>query len=564
VGGDQYRALVQHFFRTLFDFGILSDVGAESFKRALLGAVAVALGLGFLLVRIFLGKYAYLATASASEYQSSLAADHTFLMAWPMWLVAVAVVLVGHSLFPDETDFRILMVQPISRARVFAAKLSALLLFISLIVVAMHVALLPMISVTLVNPHARAGFLAALPVYLAASVTASAFAAVAVVAIHGSIVLLVPREGLVAFSAALRSALLCALVLVVPMIAVLPGMAGSFAAQATWLGSVPPVWFVGLERWWLGDGSQGAFAARAALALSAAAVIAVTAYVILYRRFDRVSVRSSSARRQKAPRWIATDLSSGRAVFTAVARFTAMTLRRSVLHQGIVVAFLAAGLGFVLITLLAAEIPFVFQMSARERYLAVWSAVWALCGWMFMAVPAIRLALSVPIETRANWVFRMTETPRHRAWAIGAAVTVVWRLGVAIPVMVVGPVLWILAGTLALKIAMFALVAGWLLVEIQMRDWQRIPFTCSYLPGKGFMPQVFVRTVGTFLIGTSVMTGLIRMSVARASVAAVVLAVTAGAAALLLFRRRRRSLDVALIFEDELPNEVNVLRLTGG
>ena len=56
-----------------------------------------------------------------------------------MWIVAGAVALVGQSLFPDETDFRILMAEPLSRSVVFGAKLAALLLFGGLFVVGSHV-----------------------------------------------------------------------------------------------------------------------------------------------------------------------------------------------------------------------------------------------------------------------------------------------------------------------------------------------------------------------------------------------------------------------------------------
>ena len=35
-----------------------------------------------------------------------------------MWIVAFVTVLIGHSLFPDEIDFCVLMVLPLSRAAV--------------------------------------------------------------------------------------------------------------------------------------------------------------------------------------------------------------------------------------------------------------------------------------------------------------------------------------------------------------------------------------------------------------------------------------------------------------
>ena len=41
--------LTRHFFTSLFDFGILSDEGAESLKRVLLGVLALAIAGGLLL-----------------------------------------------------------------------------------------------------------------------------------------------------------------------------------------------------------------------------------------------------------------------------------------------------------------------------------------------------------------------------------------------------------------------------------------------------------------------------------------------------------------------------------
>ena len=49
--------LTRHFFASLFDFGFLSDEGAESLKRAMLGSLAVMLAIGLLLVRVFMAKY---------------------------------------------------------------------------------------------------------------------------------------------------------------------------------------------------------------------------------------------------------------------------------------------------------------------------------------------------------------------------------------------------------------------------------------------------------------------------------------------------------------------------
>ena len=556
-----YRLLTRHFFTTLFDFGVLSDVGSESFKRVLLGAAAVVLALGLLLVRVFLGKYADLANAPALDYQRALLADHAFLVALPMWLVASAVVLIGHSLFPDENDFRVLMVHPVPRSTVFAAKLTALLLFGGLVVIAAHVALFPLLAVTLLHRHAETSFFVSVPVHWVTSAAASAFAALSVVAIHGVLVLLAPRARLVVVAATVRSAMLCVLVLVLPLLARLPAIAGPFASHAAWLTWVPPAWFVAAQRWCLGDASHTALAARAPFALLTVAAISAGVYLVLYRRFDRLTVRPGTARRGQLRRWMVAPLAPGRAVRGAVVQFTAITLRRSVLHQGIVVTLLAAGLGLAANTLLATDLPQALGEPSRIHRGLQPVVAGAMFAWMFIAVPSVRLTLAVPVEARANWIFRMTEDPEHRADATGAAVLTVGWLGVAAPVAIMLPLQWLVSGRQAFTVGAVALVIGWLLVEVRMRDWPRIPFTSSYVPGKGFVPQMFVKAVGTFLMFTTFATAATQVAVQSPIAGTVLVAIAAATATLLVVRRRRVAATLPLAFEDELPTEISPLRL---
>ena len=87
--------LTRHFYRSLFDFGFLSDAGAESFKKlSLLGISAVAMAVGLLLWCVFLSANMSVcrAMAAPADYQREITVDHAFLMAVPMWVVAFAVV----------------------------------------------------------------------------------------------------------------------------------------------------------------------------------------------------------------------------------------------------------------------------------------------------------------------------------------------------------------------------------------------------------------------------------------------------------------------------------------
>ena len=489
-----------------------------------------------------------------------LLADHAFLIAVPMWFVAGAVAMVGHSLFPDQTDFRILMAEPLSRVTIFTSKLASLLLFVGLFVAGTHLALLPLTAVTMVRAMKTGTILTTAMAFGVSSLTASLFAALAVAAIHGLLVTFALHARALAFSGAVRSVLIGVLVLCVPMIARLPGTAAAFASDAWWLRWAPPVWFVGLERWLIGDGTQTTLAAQAAIATVVVLFVSIASYVGLYRRFDRVMLQPASSHSGRGwNRSLATWV--GRApVRHAIRRFVAVTIRRSVLHQGLIVGLLAAAGGFVLNSLLSAN-GWSQPVVTRGRSPFLMTILWAPITMMFLAIPAIRVALSVPLDLRSNWIFRMTEDVAGRAEVTTANVRVVLALGVVLPLALLGPVQWWVIGPSAARIIALEAVMGWLLVEWVMVDWRRIPFTCSYIPGKGFIPVSFVKWFASYLVFTFGTTIVLRFSLGQLPVLLVVgLLAGAAAAGLSLYRMRNAPLT-PLLFDDELPMDVNPLRL---
>jgi hypothetical protein len=558
VRDEPWVVLTRHFFTSMFDFGFLSDEGAESFKRVLMGSAAVAIGLGLLLVRVFMAKYANL--SGAEEYQRALLADHAFLMALPMWIVAAAVVLAGHSLFPNETDYRTLMAEPLPRHVIFGAKLTALLMFVALFVGGTHIALLPLFLLTMVGQPGLGPFATYAAAFALSSAAASLCSALTIVAIHGVLILFAPRSRRLAVAAFTRGALMAALVLSLPLLARLPGTATAFAADAWWLRWAPPAWFVGLERWLLGDIAHRSLALEAIAATLAALTISVAAYVLLYRRFDRVILRQTIAHVPMFPdRW---RTSARHPVRGAIGQFIAITLRRSPLHQGIVVATLAAAAAFVGNRALMAGLPPAPESPGLSAVLP-WITVWVPMTLIFIAVPAVRLALSVPIDLRANWVFRMTDDDATRADAIAAGVRMVFVLGVALPIALAAPLQWWTLGSRTIPLIVLEGLTGWLLVELLMREWRRIPFTCTYLPGKGFVPHMVARGIAGYWVFTTLAAAVLLHTVTSVRAVAIAVLALGSLVALLSIRRMRHARLVALTFEDELPTDIIPFRLNG-
>jgi hypothetical protein len=553
--------LIHHFFTSLFDFGILSEAGAEALKRVLLGGLALLIAGGLLLTRVFLAKYGELAAAGPDVYAREIVADHAFLMALPMWMAASAMALVGQSLFPDETDFRILMAEPLSRLVVFGAKLGALLLFGGLFIAGTHVGVLPLAALTLIGASATGSFFAAAAAFAAASLAASLFAALAILAVHGLLVLLASRSRLLAFSGAVRSLLIGGLVLALPLVTRLPAAAGAFEAEAWWLAWAPPAWFVGLERWLLGDATHGALAAQAAIATVAAAAITVVAYVRLYARFDRVTFQSAGRAPAPGGSQSIDGAYRGTPVRGAVQRFVTLTIRRSVLHQGLVVGLLAGAGGVVLNSLLSADWR-PGRVDTAAGGALVWTLLWVPMTMMFLSIPAIRLALSVPMDLRANWIFRMTEDVDGRIDVAEAGVRTVLALAVALPIAAIAPLQWWVMGRGVVAVVLVEAAIGWLFVECRMADWRRVPFTCSYIPGKGFFPQMCVKALAWYVTFTFATGLMLRASLREHRVAMVLAVGFAVTAAVLRLRRTRNARESSLLFEEQLPTELTPLRLS--
>ena len=171
------------------------------------------------------------------------------------------------------------MAEPLSRLTIFTSKLASLLLFVGLFVAGTHLALLPLAAFTMVGAAKTGSILPVAMAFALSSLSASLFAALAVVAVHGLLVLFAPRARLLAFSGVVRGVLVGVLVLSLPLVARLPAAAQAFASEAWWLPWAPPAWFVGLERWLIGDGRHAALAAEAALATVLVLIVSVASYL---------------------------------------------------------------------------------------------------------------------------------------------------------------------------------------------------------------------------------------------------------------------------------------------
>ena len=555
--------LTRHFFHALFDFGVFTQEGADAFVRVVIGLSAFLISLGLLLVYMYAKKYAALSAAATAEpYARALLADTTLAIALPMWIVALVTVIVSQSLFPGETDFRVLMPLPIDQRVVFGAKLLALALFAGLFTLTSHVALTPLVLRISLSRWAVDRFALSLLTFWIVGPAASAFAVLTIAAANGVVVVCVPRSHVRAVAATLRSAMIGVLMLALPLVMAAPTLSEPLARQSRLLFFAPPVWFMGLARVLLGD--RDAFflllAQLAGVALVVAAALTVATYTILYRRFDRVMLRSLSVSR----RWRWRRRLSTSPARAAVDDFTTATLGRSALHQGVIVGLSASGLALALNSLVRGGVlAWVRELHVPSRQI-VETISWAPFPLIVVLGLAARAALALPIEPKANWIFRMSECDAIRVDQLRAAERVITRFAAVVPIVLTLPLQWLAAGPRALAAAAITGVFGLAWVEVLLRGWRRIPFTCSYMPGKQTVAQSFIAALFLFLfVGT--IGGALEFTIVRGR-AIVSPLIVAGVLALIVLAqrqaRRRQWRELPLMFDDELPTDVQVFRLT--
>jgi hypothetical protein len=118
--------------------------------------------------------------------------------------------------------------------------------------------------------------------------------------------------------------------------------------------------------------------------------------------------------------------------------------------------------------------------SASTQY-AWFSIPLGLACWL---TAALRVAMMLPIDPAANWIFKLTE-PVDKARMLSSTVTVMQGAVIAPLAIVFGLGAWIVAGVmLAAMVSSIILITGSALAESMTLTLRSVPATCTYRPGQ--------------------------------------------------------------------------------
>ncbi|HEY6490780.1 MAG TPA: hypothetical protein VIY99_16760 [Terracidiphilus sp.] len=389
-------------------------------------------------------------------------------------------------------------------------------------------------------------------------VAASLFLYGAVLALQGIAALLLPRKMFLRFSAIAQ---LAAFALFMAVYFLEPSLSSRAQlldpANHALLASSPVYWFLALlnqlngtlpaEFMWL--------AQRAWIGLAMVLLGAGTALVLCYVRTMKKTVEEpdlvpGAGGLHWAPRL-------GGSLRTAILYFSLRSLVRSRQHR-VVLAFYWSVVLAIALSCFRSEIAEPTPGAIPSGYLISTFLI------MTIAVFGLRNVCALPISLNANWVLRITQLRQPEKYFAGTR-SLFLLLGV-LPALLVTVVLgWRLnpwQQVAAHLVLLFLL--GCFFVEIALLKFQKVPFTCSYLPGKANVQIVFWGAV--FVISLlSITVALYEQKVLHdpGHDAGMLAALAAGAGTLWLINQHRAQY-AELYFEEVAPEIILTLGLSTG
>jgi hypothetical protein len=563
---NSFLLLVRHFFGRFFDNEIVSQKG--DMRTNVVQAFGLVATPGMFVPFYMIPQRARF--DRPFDHNWILLSDYYFFILFSMVVMGFVMVFEWDALFPDRKDYLILTPLPLSGNSIFAAKTLSLVAFLGIFAIDAN------FFCTLLAPLVTGGEGTLAPVvwrliavHGASVLGAGAFVALSIAGVQGVLINVLTGRGFRRVSPWVQMALMGILIV---MLFLTPLACASIRPlverDSPLLRWFPPFWFLGLYLDMLpGRPAAPVFhelatLARHALAISAAGF--VVTYLAGYRRHARRvmetvegTVGGPSRLRvgfdSLMNRWLLPHPLE-RATF----HFISNTMLRNARQR----LFLAAFGGVAV----ALTLPALVRIGTRPGTpFVIFEAAGLLSAPLtlsFFVVSGLRAAFNFPAELRANWVFQICES-EDRILHIRAARKWIALMGILPLFALLAPVeVWFRGWRLAFLHLTFALGLALVLLNLLLIWFRKIPFTCSYFPGKTSMAVMFFLYLAGFTTYSWTMAELEARWIDRpAPLLLFYLATGAALYGLARLEVRELGVDDALIYEDEPDPIVRSLEL---
>jgi hypothetical protein len=508
-----FSVLVRLFFSRFFDKESLSPQGDPAANVVqTLGLLAAPGGFIFLLL-YFLGE--------PVRTGWNLVSVRCLFLWFSMVVVSFVVVFEWDALFLDQRDYQVLLPLPLPLWKLFLAKMTAFLLFLSLFLAAING------PETLFWPSVfdSGNVPEIIATHLLIVLLTGLFSAFAAASIQGLLLIIVPARLFRPVATCVQTVLMTILVMLfflTPLLAgsiryaVGPGV-GAFNGLAQY---VPAYWYTGLYEQLRPTSGNHALLhlGRSALpglgcAVALFALTHIPGYLWQMRRLvDTPPSNPSGPGHLRVALNAAVDrLLLKSPVQQAVYHFIGQTISRSLKHRLFLAVYAGFGAALIVFNLGQAFVTTGLGVQFRITGFVPDHATLLRVPLTlsFVLVTGLRAAFSFPAELNANWGFQISDT-NHAADCLNAVRKWTIVCGVMPLFLLLMPAeLQFLPWSDVLFQTLYGITLSLLLTETMLCGFRKIPFTCGYLPGKNNLVLVVALYVGSLaLYSSDLMTNL--------------------------------------------------------
>jgi hypothetical protein len=484
----QFKVLTRHFFLRLFKNDLVDF--EDQMKERVIGILAILAVFSGLISYVFLGKYEF------TPDQGQSAIEKMLFITFFMLVMGFVAILEWDVMFPDKRDYANLNPLPLKIRTILLAKFTSLLLFVGLFALSLNI--LSSVFFVLLLPQWRSTsvffFVGHTLVHLLIMFLACFFGFFLYIVILGIFQVLLGARTFAKASTSLRSLfLIIQLFLILTYLRILvygldnliptEQLRSDLPRLGRFFNYFPPFWFTDLYETALGN-PQLPFHGRYMFALIGLAVMGLVFTLTMGFAYGRSLRRIDAGHRMRlrTGRWFLeaafNSLFLKNLTQRAIFHFYRKTLKSSMFHRMRLATYVACGMALV---------PFLITMRAVQKgHLLAINLTLVIIPQVlsFALLLGLRSVMSVPVSLEANWVFRMTERPKILAYFTGVRKAILlMKLGpLFVLVFAVYAVLW--DPRTSLYHTLYGLAVSIIVMEILFVRYMKIPFACSYLPGK--------------------------------------------------------------------------------
>lgn len=502
---ERFLTLTKHFFwRFFWNETIPFREHMEASIIVILAMLAVA---GGYLSNSLLFYYLY---SDVPLYDSSIWIKKCFFISFFMMIMGFISALELRVVFPDITEHSNISPLPISSKLFFLSKFSSLLLFVGLFSMSSNL-FASFIFPLFITSLKKVSFFFLLRFFIAHILSvylANLFIFLLGAFLLGISLVVFPFHLFEKLSTYLQSFLMVLFLISFSFFPTIFSSLEKNELNSSFIYLFPPMWFTGLYDTILGL-DEPVFKKLALLSLLVTFVLGILFVLFSFITYRKLLLRLVEVKKAKKKGLIKKilDVSFGLLFRNPIERvvfdFVKKTLRSSLVHKVYLSGFLAVGLGislFLVIPLLSRNYQSIFSINKTLVSIPL------ILG--FFKILGTRIIVTIPSNLESNWIFKLTEKGNKKFYISGLKKSIF-----ILQILPLFSILFLFYSFIwGVKIALLHILYGititYLLMEVLFSNFKKIPFTCSFLPGKSDIKNYWPLYLFAFLSYVSIFTFL--------------------------------------------------------